>query len=341
MVIACSPTCPGSRIGPRAPRDRPMRRIFAVLIVLLAVSLAANGAERDYGLTPQAVADDVYVFEGRLEHFNFQNGGNIVNTGFIVGDAGVIVIDTGPSRLYGEAMRAAIAEVTDKPISTVLITHFHPDQMLGNQAFRDVPILALPGAIAGTEIQGELFNDAMYRLVGPWMKGTEVVLPEPLDDAVSVLSVAGRELELLRLGGHSGSDLAILDRSSGVLFAGDAVFFERTPTTPHADIPRWLDELATLRQRPFSVMVPGHGPVVRDKRAINQTAVYLDWLFNSLQRLAEEGASMAEALVPDESGRQFFGLAVFAEEYQRSVAHLYPALEQTAIAAGQVTQRDP
>ncbi|HAW39797.1 MAG TPA: MBL fold metallo-hydrolase, partial [Pseudomonas sp.] len=46
-------------------------------------------------------------------------GGNIVNTGFIVTDSGVVVIDSGPSRRYGEAMREAIARVTDRPIIKV------------------------------------------------------------------------------------------------------------------------------------------------------------------------------------------------------------------------------
>ncbi len=92
-------------------------------------------AARDYALEPQQVAPNTYVLIGANEHFSFANGGNIANTGFIVTDDGVVVIDTGPSRLYGEQMIAAIRAVTDQPIVRVYNTHLHPDHFLGNQAF--------------------------------------------------------------------------------------------------------------------------------------------------------------------------------------------------------------
>lgn len=314
--------------------------IYALLLISLVLHRPGFAADKTYALTPQQVAPDVYVFVGKTEHFSFANGGNIVNTGFIIGRDGVIVIDSGPSWRYGKEMRAAIEQVTDKPIAKVLISHFHPDHFLGNQGFADTKIVALPETVKGIRQQGELFNDAMYRLVGPWMKGTEVVVPNRLDFQQFV-TIAGRKLKLIKLSGHSGSDLAVFDQFSGVLFAADSVFFERTPTTPHADIEQWLHELKLLEDIPFKVLVPGHGPVVTDKRAIRQTADYLAWLQKSLTRLADQGQSMAEALQPDASGERFFDLAVFSEEYQRSVAHLYPGIEQKILQQGRVEQNEP
>ncbi len=311
-----------------------------LLVILFGLCGQVHSGVRSYQLIPQQVAPDVYVFEGSREHFNFENGGNIVNTGFIVGVDGVIVIDTGPSKLYGEEMRRAIAKITDKPIVKVFITHLHPDHFLGSQGFANAPVVALPETVVGIKQLGEMFNDAMYRLVGSLMKGTEVIVPEVFDYQPTV-DIAGRKLDLMKFSGHSGSDLAILDRSSGVLFAADTVFFERTPTTPQANVDQWIRDLKQLEAVPFKVLVPGHGPVVDDQRAIKQTASYLNWLRESLSRAAEQGRSMAEVLVPDESGNPFFSLAVFWEEYQRSVAHLYPKLEQQAISHGGVEQSQP
>ncbi|MEL7043928.1 MAG: quinoprotein relay system zinc metallohydrolase 1 [Pseudomonadota bacterium] len=313
--------------------------LLAALFLSLTCLPGTNAAERNYDLQPQEVAEGVFILEGKLEHFSFRNGGNIVNTGFIVGDDGVVVIDSGPSRLYGEQLREAIAQTTEKPVVAVLITHLHPDHFLGNQAFGDVPVLALPGTVEGIEAQGELFNDAMYRMAGPWMKGTEVRIPDALDSEARI-TLAGRELELLRLAGHSGSDLAVFDPHSGVLFAGDVVFYRRTPTTPQANISRWLDDLDVLRAVPYRVLVPGHGPAVTDQRAIEQTSLYLDWLATNLRGQAEAGVSMAEALEPDPSGAPFFSLAVFLEEFQRSVAHLFPAMEEEALSRGRVVQTE-
>jgi len=315
--------------------------MLTVLFVLLScLFYTASAASKVYLLKPQKVAEDVYVFLGKTEHFTFRNGGNIVNTGFIVGRDGVIVIDTGPSKLYGETMRKAISKITDKPIAQVIISHFHPDHFLGNQAFADTSLVALPETVTGIKQQGEMFNDAMYRLVGPWMKGTEVVVPENLDFQ-PIMTVAGRKMGFLKLSGHSGSDLAILDHQSGVLFAGDSVFFNRTPTTPHANIGQWLKELKQLSATPFKILVPGHGPVVKDQRAIKQTVAYLTWLRKSLSDAAARGQSMAEILTPDKSGKQFFSLSVFMDEYERSVAHLYPEIEQEVIMTGRVEQSEP
>ena len=73
-----------------------MKRLLLSLLAGIAMSTAAHATDMDYRLEPRAVAADVYVFVGKTEDFNTTNGGNIVNTGFIVGPQGVVVIDTGP-----------------------------------------------------------------------------------------------------------------------------------------------------------------------------------------------------------------------------------------------------
>ena len=118
----------------------------------------------DYGLVPVAVAEGVYVFTGRLENFSRDNGGNIVNTAFIVGDTGVIVIDSGPSKNYGRQQRAAIARVTPLPIARVYITHAHSDHFLGNQAYSPDVVAALPATIAAIRKRWW----AAIEIGGPW-----------------------------------------------------------------------------------------------------------------------------------------------------------------------------
>ncbi|PKL14223.1 MAG: hypothetical protein CVV52_02815 [Spirochaetae bacterium HGW-Spirochaetae-8] len=114
-----------------------LRAIFLLLVSWLASWLfgAAWAGDFDYHLDPYRLTEDTYVFIGKAEDFTRQNGGNIVNTAFIVTADGVVVIDTGSTRRYGEQMREAIAGVTPKPVTHVFNTHDHPDHFLGNQAF--------------------------------------------------------------------------------------------------------------------------------------------------------------------------------------------------------------
>lgn len=302
-----------------------------LLLLMFAFCLTLPAyAELRYTLQPRQIADDVWLLEGSTDNFDKANGGNIVNTGFIVTESGVVVIDSGPSRRYGEAMRAAIASVTDRPVIKLLLTHHHPDHVLGNQAFTDVPIAALAGTTELLREQGNAMAENMYRLVGDWMRGTEVVLPtETL--APGTLDIGGRSLRLLALRGHTGADLAILDERSGVLFAGDILFYQRALTTPNSPgLDVWLEDLDTLEALPWKRLVAGHGPVADDAAPFLQMRDYLGWLDGLLREAANGGADMNEAIqspIPE----RFAGISLTRYELIRSVSHLYPRYEAMAL----------
>lgn len=302
-----------------------------LLLLMFAFCLTLPAyAELRYTLQPRQIADDVWLLEGSTDNFDKANGGNIVNTGFIVTAAGVVVIDSGPSRRYGEAMRAAIASVTDRPVIKLLLTHHHPDHVLGNQAFTDVPIAALAGTTELLREQGNAMAENMYRLVGDWMRGTEVVLPsETL--APGKLEIGGRFLRLLALRGHTGADLAILDERSGVLFAGDILFYQRALTTPNSPgLDVWLEDLDTLEALPWKRLVAGHGPVADDAEPFVQMRDYLGWLDGLLREAANGGADMNEVIqspIPE----RFAGISLTRYELIRSVSHLYPRYEAMAL----------
>ncbi|MBC2659865.1 quinoprotein relay system zinc metallohydrolase 1 [Pseudomonas sp. MSSRFD41] len=297
-----------------------------ILLLLLCLGLPAR-ADLDYRLTPRQIAADTWLLEGSTDNFAKANGGNIVNSGFIVTDSGVLVIDSGPSKRYGEALRRAIAAVTDKPVIELWLTHHHPDHVLGNQAFADVPIGALAGTTDLLRQQGEALAENMYRLVGDWMRGTEVVLPTQVLEP-GVRDIGGHRLRLLGLGGHTGADLAILDETTGVLFAGDLVFYERALTTPNSPgLGVWLKDLDTLQALPWKLIVPGHGPLAADARPFAQMRDYLGWLDGLMRDGAAQGDDMAEMIrrpIPE----RFAGISLTRYELIRSVSHLYPRYER-------------
>ena len=297
-----------------------------ILLLLLCLGLPAR-ADLDYQLKPRQIAAGTWLLEGSTDNFAKANGGNIVNTGFIVTDSGVVVIDSGPSKRYGEALRRAIAATTDKPVIQLLLTHHHPDHVLGNQAFGDVPIGALAGTADLLRQQGDAMAENLYRMVGDWMRGTEVVLPTQVLEP-GVLEVGGHRLRLLSLSGHTGADLAILDENTGVLFAGDLVFYERALTTPNSPgLGVWLKDLDTLQALPWKLIVPGHGPVTTDARPFAQMRDYLGWLDGLMRDGAAQGDDMAEMIrrpIPE----RFAGISLTRYELIRSVSHLYPRYER-------------
>lgn len=297
-----------------------------ILLLCLALSLPAV-ADMDYALKPRQIAEGTWLLEGSTENFAKANGGNIVNVAFIVTEAGVVVIDTGPSRRYGEALRQAIASVTSKPVIQVLLTHHHPDHALGNQAFKDVPIGALADTTKLLHEQGDSMAENLYRMVGDWMRGTEVVLPSEVLEP-GVRSFGNHDLRLLALTGHTGADLAILDQSTGVLFTGDLVFYQRALTTPNSPgLAAWLADITTLQGLPWTLVVPGHGPIATDAQPFEQMRDYLSWLDQLLRDGAANGSDMSE-MIRSPIPERFAAISLARYELIRSVSHLYPRYER-------------
>ena len=108
-----------------------------------AASLAACATARP--TPPQRaieLAPGVYMVAGSGGAADETNLGRIGNAGFIVGERGVIAIDTGTSYAHGQALLAAIRAVTDQPVRVALITHTQPEFLFGGTAFRErgIPI---------------------------------------------------------------------------------------------------------------------------------------------------------------------------------------------------------
>ena len=316
----------------------------AIAAALLALACAAAGhaqpaapdpSTHNYHLQARAIAADTWVLEGAVADFAPANGCNIINTAFIATDAGVVVINTGPSQRYGQQQRRAIAAVTTAPVTLVLNLNLHPDYFFGNQAWSDTPTQALAGSIAGMQAEGESYADNLYRLCGSWMQGTQATpARQPLTPHSFQLGT--HRLELRRLEGHTSDDLVLLDHSTGVLFAGGLVFAERVPTTPHADPAAWLRSLGQLeqwqRQGQFKQLVPSHGPVAQGLQGISQTRDWLQWLTGWLDSSAQQGLDLSELLRTPVPAR-FSHWAAQPAELHRSLAQWYPAYERRALAA--------
>ena len=308
-------------------------KAWRVLPCMLALWAASAHAQPDHGLRPRPIAERTWVIEGAVADFSRANGCNIINTAFIATGEGVVVVNTGPSRGYGEQQRRAIEQLTREPVRHVFNLNLHPDYFFGNQAWADRPTQALAGSIAGMQAEGAAYADNLYRLCGDWMKGTE---PTPAREAIEprTLKLGTHTLELRRLSGHTGDDLVLIDHRTGEQHAGGLVFAERVPTTPHADPAAWLASLDTLAQwlaaGEVRQVVPSHGPVHSGPSGVQQTRDWLRWLTALMQDSAEQGLDLSELLRTPVPAR-FAGWAAQPAELHRSLAQWYPLYEQRAL----------
>ena len=110
-------------------------------------------AEGPGALEVREVAPGIFLHPGLQEDMTAQNFAGIANIGFVVGEKCVAIIDSGGTKLLGEALRQAVKRRTDKPICYVINSHVHPDHIFGNAAFKDgKPVFVghhkLPAAMA-------------------------------------------------------------------------------------------------------------------------------------------------------------------------------------------------
>lgn len=309
-----------------------MLRLWLIVLGMCVTALSTHvrpAWAENRAMQAEKIAPESWALIADMGYFTPENGGFLVNSAFISTSEGVVVIGSGPSLAFGKAYRHYIETLTQRPIQRVLITHKHPDHFLGNQAFKDRPIEADALTTQMLQKEGDGLAENLYRLVGDQMKGTEFFSPNT-SLVLGKHTIGEHQLEYISVPGHTQSDIAVYDHTTGVLYAIDQVFDGRTPTMPNANIERWLTSLDRLEAIPFKVLVPGHGPVSHDKRAIQETRNYLHWLDKTLKNAANQGLSATEVMklpIP----KPFSDWSEARDEWRRTVGFMYSHYETTSL----------
>jgi glyoxylase-like metal-dependent hydrolase (beta-lactamase superfamily II) len=272
----------------------------------------------------------VYMVQGARGAVDSQTLGRVGNAGFIVGEQGVLAIDTGTSHRHGEALLAAIRSVTDRPVRLALVTHAQKDFLFGATAFQaqGIPVMMHRAAAQLMRSRCERCLAMLKRTLGEEeMRGSAVPVPDREFDGSQRLDVIGRPIELIYLGHSSGpGDVAVLDVQSGVLFAGGLLEAQRIPDAQDGETEGWLRALQALRQVPAKVIVPGHGPAT-DASAIEPQERYLRQLDARVRELLQAGAALSA--VPEAAALpEFAGWDQYDTQHPRNASALFVRLQR-------------
>ena len=241
------------------------------------------------------IAPGVYMVAGSGGAADEKNQGRIGNAGFIIGERGVIAIDTGTSYAHGRELLALIAEVTDQPVRVALITHTRPEFLFGAAAFRErgIPIRMHSRTARLMASRCETCLKTLRQTLGDEaMRGTEMYLADQQFDASHHLDLIGRPVKVLYFGHSSGpGDIAVLDVQTDVLYAGGLLDAQRIPDIQDSELAGWRQALRDLQGMRLARVVPGHG-AVSPASLITTVEHYLTQLEARMRSLVEKGASL-------------------------------------------------
>jgi cyclase len=262
-----------------------MKQRICVLAALGAMAGPAGAQAPSPARLPfvlKQVAPGVYAAIDGPEH----KAGS--NAGFVIGDDGVLVVDSFFNLESARALIAQIHRLTPKPIRYVVNTHYHLDHTGGEQALRDAGAIIIAHRNVRSWVRtnnANLFGDG----ITPELRAQIAALPLPdvTTDKDLTVWLGSRKVVVRTVLGHTGGDLTVFVPEAKVLFTGDLLWRKIPPNLIDGSVKQWAATDADFERMPdaaHTTYVPGHGEVADLKDVEDFRGYLLD-----LQRLVEEG----------------------------------------------------
>lgn len=224
------------------------------------------------------------------------------NTGIIIGDDAVMVIDTQATPVMAQDVIRRIREVTDKPIQYVLLSHYHAVRVLGASAYGAEHIIASEDTRDLIVERGQFDKDSEIGRFPRLFQNVESVpdgltWPTMTFNKKMTLWLGSVEVQILQLGrGHTKGDTVAWLPQEKILFSGDLVEFDATPYAGDAyfqDWPQTLDNIAALKPEK---LVPGRGAALQTPEQVQAglagTRAFISDLYESVKASAAKGEDL-------------------------------------------------
>jgi glyoxylase-like metal-dependent hydrolase (beta-lactamase superfamily II) len=214
-------------------------------------------------------------FDKLSEHAYAYTAEGDPNTGVVIGDDAVMVIDTQATPVMAQDVIRRVRAVTDKPIKYVVLTHYHAVRVLGASGYRPEHIIASRDTYELIAERGEADMKSEIARFPRLFRAVESVpgltWPTLVFEKRLTLWLGKLQVELMQLGrGHTRGDTVVWLPQEKILFSGDLVEYAATPYTGDAylgDWPATLDAIAALGAR---ALVPGRGAALQTPAAVRE-----------------------------------------------------------------------
>ncbi|MGH7896522.1 MAG: MBL fold metallo-hydrolase [Candidatus Binatia bacterium] len=226
------------------------------------------------------------------------------NSGVIVGDDAVMVVDARATPVLARELIDAIRRVTDKPIRYVVLTHYHAVRVLGASAYGADHVVASQETFELIRERGEQDFQSEAQRFPRLFRALDTVpgltWPTITFDRAMTIWLGRREVQIRHPGrGHTKGDTVVWLPDERVLYSGDLVEYGATPYAGDAYFRDWPQTLERLRALKPEKLVPGRGDALttaaKSDEAISGTQEFVATLLEDVERSAKAGRSLKEA----------------------------------------------
>ena len=226
------------------------------------------------------------------------------NTGVIIGDDGVIIIDATATPVAAQGVIQKVREITDLPIKYVVLTHYHAVRVLGASGYKGEGLQQIIASQDTYDLIVERGQQDMDSEIGRFPRLFQAVESVPgltwptlTFQGEMTLWLGQLEVKIKQVGrGHTKGDTIVYLPSQKICFSGDLVEADAACYTGDAYLADWPQTLDNLQAMGFEKVVPGRGPTLMTPDEVAKGLAYTRDFVSTLYRSAKEAVAEGKDL---------------------------------------------
>ncbi|MEM7642609.1 MAG: MBL fold metallo-hydrolase [Pseudomonadota bacterium] len=258
-------------------------------------AFASQGDMDEKTITFEEVGDGLWAFTAEGDP----------NSGIIIGDDSVMIVEAQATPRLARMVIEKVRSVTDKPITHLVLTHYHAVRVLGASAYGAPTILMSDAARAMVVERGQEDWDSEFARFPRLFEGYEEIpgltWPSTTFSGRMTVFLGERRIDLMQLGrAHTAGDVVVGVPDARVMFTGDIVEDHSACYCGDGHFYDWPETLAAIRRLEPDAIVPGRGDALIGREAvdgaIDRTADFVRSTFRPVAQVAARGGSLKEAM---------------------------------------------
>ena len=275
------------------------KTLMGVLVLILCFFMPGAFAADNQELILKKVTKNVWAIVGPLTNRNKENLGNNATFGFVVTDAGVVLIDSGGSFNGAKRIHEIIKSVTNKPVRYVINSGGQDHRWFGNGYFSSLGAKIISSEAAKKDHKARSSSQWSMlesRIGKKGIKGTKEKFADIIFTKEHKFSLGGTQFRIFHEGqAHTPGDAFVWLPKSKVMFTGDIVYTERMlGVGEQSNSKTWLASFDAMANYKPKHIVPGHGSPTTLERATKDTRDYLIYLRKTISLFMENGGGAHE-----------------------------------------------